>query len=95
MLDTCNIFIMSKNLAVKLRLAQRYMLEKMYVIHKQFLVTLPALNDTPLCSSPILKMFLLRAPVPAVIESPRAATTSMSPGRSLCTLLGFLYRVSL
>ena len=45
-------------------------------------------NATPTYSVRIDLMSLASAPVPAVMESPMAATTPMSPGRSSCALRG-------
>lgn len=45
-------------------------------------------HDTPLFSMNTCIMLVAMAPLPAVNESPIAATTSMSPGRSRCTDVG-------
>lgn len=49
---------------------------------------LPAAQDTPRYSINVPMANSSRAPLPATRLSPMAPTTSMSPGRSLCTFVG-------
>lgn len=50
---------------------------------------LPIHQDIPLFSIIVPKAQSSMAPFPATNESPMAAITSISPGLSLCTLVGF------
>lgn len=50
----------------------------------------PIDHETPLFSMKTCSILVANAPLPAVNESPIAATTSMSPGRRRCTVSGML-----
>lgn len=45
---------------------------------------IPIDHETPLFSTNTCKIFVANAPFPAVNESPMAAITSISPGRTVC-----------
>lgn len=51
-------------------------------------LSVPAAQDTPRYSINVPMAYSSSAPFPATRLSPMAPTTSMSPGRSLCTLVG-------
>jgi hypothetical protein len=54
----------------------------------KYIAYLPVKEANPLFSINDMKGVMAVAPIPAVKLSPIAATTSMSPGISLCTLVG-------